>query len=150
LQDPDDARGQRWDAVAAAAIGGALPSGLVMGLSQPADLADIDLTPGSDVLVDGDAPELRMACQLWVVGLRLRLLLGKPTLPIPRTAWWTVDAGSGSLRGPGSMWAVIAGRAQTANRLTSQSVEPPSGHSSRLPTGDTGTRLFLQSAPPRR
>ncbi len=87
LHDPDDASRDRWDAVAEAAIGGALPPGLVVGLSLPSDVADIDLTPDCDVLVDARSTQLRMVCGLWVVGLRLLLLLDRPVPAVPRTAW---------------------------------------------------------------
>lgn len=145
LSDPADARSERWDALAAAAIGGPLPPALVMGLTLPTDVSDIDVTPGSDVLVDDEAPALRMVCQLWVVGLRLLLLIDSPVPPIPSTAWWTVDAETGSLRGPGSMWASFDCRAQAASRLTSESGgEPPPGRRSQLPTHDPSTRLYVQ------
>jgi len=149
LQDPDDARSERWDAVAEAAIGGPLPPGLVMGLSLPSDLADIDLTPDCDVLVDVRSTQLRMVCQLWVVGLRLLLLLDSTVPAVPRTAWWTVDPETGSLGGPGSMWASFDCRARTATRLTADVGEPPFARSTRLPTGDAATRMYLLSSPPK-
>lgn len=143
LDDPDDARCERWDLVAAAAIGGPLPPGLAMALRQPAEVADIDLTPGCDVLVDSYAAELRVACRLWVVGLELMLLIGSSPPPIPNTAWWTVDPETGRLHGPGSMWACFSGRAETALRIPSPGPEPPPGRSSRLPTDQTSTRLYV-------
>ena len=143
LDDPEDARSERWDPVAAAAIGGPLPSGLVMGLSVPTDCQDINLAPGSRVLVDRSARELRMVCQLWAVGLRLLLLINSSAPWIPKTAWWRVDAQTGSLQGPGSMWASFNCRAETARRLTAESAKPASRRSSRLPTHDATARLYL-------
>jgi hypothetical protein len=148
LQDPDDARSERWDAVAEAAIGGPLPPGIVMGLSLPSSFADIDLTPDCDVLVDARSTQLSMVCELWVVGLRLLLFLDSPVPAVPRTAWWTVDPETGSLCGPGSMWASFDCRARTATRLTDVG-EPRSACSTQLPTGDAATRMYLLSSPPK-
>jgi hypothetical protein len=144
LEDPLDARSNRWDEIAAAAIGGPLPSELAMGLTQPHDVADIDLTPSSDVLVDDDSGALRIGCVLYVVGLRLTLVVGHGPVALPETAWWRIDPSMHKLAGPGSMWADVSGVAASATRSRSlANPDPPRRHSSRLPTHHAGAKLFL-------
>lgn len=143
LKDPVDARSRRWDAVAAAAIGGPLPPDVAIGLSYPTDPADVDLTPKSSVLVNPDSLALQFCSQLWVVGLGLLMVIDTPPPPIPDTAWWTLDP-SGSLAGPDLLTAAFEGRADTAQHLGQGSDAPPSGHSSRLPTDDPHTSIYLQ------
>lgn len=143
LDDPVDARSGRWDPVAAAAIGGALPAGLAFGVTRPRDVADIDLRPESEVLVS-DHAELRVACRLEVVGLRLHLLLGSEPPLIPSTAWWTLDPLSSSLRGPNSMWGHFSGRATGVSRLRAGGTDPGSANQSELPTHHERIHLYLQ------
>jgi hypothetical protein len=144
LEDAVDARSSRWDAVAAAAIGDPLPPGLVMGLTQPATIADVDLRPDSEVVVFDDAEALRMECQVRVVGLRLFLMIGSTPPSVPNTAWWVLDPRTSSLDGPDSMWARFWGRAKTATPLTSPPADEPSGSSSRLPIDHEHVHLYLQ------
>ena len=124
LQDPTDARSAHWDPIANAAIGGALPSDLAMGLVQPASPFDIDFTPDADVLATPDEEPLRLACRVEVVGLALLLIVGTPPVPIPRTQWWTLNDETGTLEGPNLMWARFDGRADSAARLTAPSNTP--------------------------
>ena len=144
LEDPEDARSSRWDAVAAAAIGGPLPTGLAMGLTQPRGIHDIDLTPSVDVRAFGDAEELVVASQIWVVGLGLNLVIGAAPPPLENTAWWELDPRTGSLQGPNSMWARFSGGAGSATRLRAPGPEASSSRSSRLPTHDERVHLRLQ------
>jgi hypothetical protein len=148
LEDPVDARSERWNPIAAAAIGGPLPPGLTLGLRQPDSIASIDLTPGAEVLVDPQTARLRMVCQLWVVGLRLLLLLNTPAPPLPNTAWWEVDPETGALSGPESMWASFAGQAARATRVDLERDESQLREGLWLPTRDEGTHLSLHPAEP--
>lgn len=142
FEDAQDARSRRWDAIAAAALGGPLPETLAMGLTQPRDWSDIDPRPEAQVLVDDGSDQLRIVCQVWVVGLRLLLVIGSPPPTVPDTAWWTLSEGSNSLQGPGSMWADFRGRAQAATRLDSSEVDG-SGDGLQLPTGKDGVTVRL-------
>jgi hypothetical protein len=144
LEDPADARSARWDHVALAAIGGPLPEDMVMGLALPTDLDSIDLTPDSEVHVDGEPGPLRMLCSARVLGLRLFLLLGTPHPPIPEIMWWESDAATGSLVGPDEMWACFHAVADSATPLPGPPVDPPSRRSSRLPSAQKGMHLVLQ------
>lgn len=144
LEDSADARSSRWDPVAAAALGGPLPAGTVMGLTYRADIGDINFTPETELLVADEPGPLRMASQVWVAGLRLMLILGTGSAPLANTAWWTLDPETNSLRGPNSMWFKFRGGAKSATKLTSPPSPEPSGRSSRLPTHEEHVHLRLQ------
>jgi hypothetical protein len=146
LDDPADAGSSRWDALAAAAIGGPLPENLAMGLVQPTQPWDIDLRPEAGVGVLPDCPELRMVCRVSIVGVRMLLVIGGPVPVLPGTAWWIVDRESRELRGPDSMWMRFGGRAATATRQRSPEPVPgpAAGLASRLPSGSPGMRIYLQ------
>ena len=124
LQDPNDARSARWDAIANAAIGRELPNELAMGLVQPASPFDVDLTPDADVLATPNETPLRLGCRVEVVGLALLLVIGTPPARMPRTQWWTLNDEARTLEGPNLMWARFDGRAGSATRLTAPSDAP--------------------------
>jgi hypothetical protein len=143
LQNPADARSPRWDAVAAAAIGGPLPSTLAMGLKLPASNADLDLTIQSDVKVNPRSSSLQMALRLYALGLGFFLLLETPPPPPdPGTAWWVLGA-DGNLTGPPSMWGSFYGRADSVVR-NPRGEEPLAKHSSRLESADPKLTMILQ------
>lgn len=146
VDDRNDARTSRWDALAAAAIGGPLPAGLAMGLMQPTQPAEIDLRPDASVIVDPESSWLHMACRVWVAGVCLLLVLGEPVPAVPGTAWWVVDGDSGELRGPNSMWMQFGAQATTATRQQSPGPvrEPVAGRASRLPTARPDMRMYVQ------
>lgn len=120
-----------------------------MGVTYPADLAGIDLTPDSAVLVNGETPSLQFGCWVSIVGLQFVLLLDTPAPPIANTAWWTVDAQTGSLSGPGSMWVSFAGQADGFSRLKTSGDEPPPRDRSQVPTDTPNARLYLRPGTPR-
>jgi hypothetical protein len=144
LEDPADARSSRWDPLAAAALGGPLPAGTVMGLTYPADPGDVDFTPEAQLLVDDAPGPLRLACQVWVAGLRLLLILGTAPRRIPNTAWWTLDPSTNSLDGPNAMWFKFRGGARSATKQTSPPSAERLGRGSQLPTHDERVDLRLE------
>jgi hypothetical protein len=141
LHDAVDARSSRWDAIAAAAIGGPLPEGAALGLVHPESPSDIDLTPYSEVLVDDDPGPLRIACRLDVVGLRLLLIVGALPPALPNTGWWVVDPQSGTLIGPSSTHGRFRGTAESAQKLSGGLPPHRPGKSSRLPTHRLGAEI---------
>ena len=142
LEDPADARSSRWDAVAAAAIGGPIPPNLAMGLKLPSNYAALDLAIESDVEVNPRASSLQMVLRLYVVGLGFILLLDTPPPRVPDTGWWVPDA-NGNLTGPASVEASFYGRADSVKRGPGLE-QPSSKHSSRLASADPALTMFLQ------
>jgi hypothetical protein len=115
LAAPADARSPRWDAVAAAAIGGPLPPSVAMGLKLPASYAELDLGIDSEVIVNPRSSSLQMALRVSVLGLGFILLLETRPTPVPGTGWWVLDA-DGKLTGPPSMFGSFYGRAASVAR----------------------------------
>jgi hypothetical protein len=144
LEDPEDARSARWDAVSAAAIGGPLPATTLVGLMQPGQPGDIDITPRCAVRVDPDSASLRLCLRLEVVGLIMVLLIETPAMPIAGSGWWRLDPVSGSLVGPDSMWMGFRGTATDRVRIAPGEPDPPERDRSQLPSGDPAVRLFVQ------
>jgi hypothetical protein len=149
LADPEDARSARWDELAAAAIGGPLPAGLVLGLTQPAGMDDVDLRPAIEMGVGSDPGKLEMYCEARVVGLRLLLTLDCRPPRIPE-AWWDLDPASGQLRGPDSMWGHFRGTADRAVRLTAPAPPPNPRRSIQLPTTKAGHQIQITPGKPPR
>jgi hypothetical protein len=141
FEDPDDARSERWDGIAAAAIGGVPPPTTIVGLFQP---AEIDITPHCDLQVHPEGSPLRFCLILEVVGLALVLLIETAAMPIPGSGEWRIDPDSGSLTGPVSMCMRFRGRATSFERVESSASDPRAHHRSQLPSGDPGVRHFLQ------
>jgi hypothetical protein len=148
LDDPADARSSRWDLIAAAAIGGALPPDIALGLVQPASPSEIDFRPRTRVMVDPDSASLRFACRLEVVGLELLLFVGLRPFVLPSTTWWTLSEATGALEGPGLMYGTFRGMAERSQRIYEDAAEP-SRKSSRLPASRPGTEIrVLRSKDP--
>ncbi len=134
LQDPLDARSSRWDPISAAAIGGPLPVNLAMGLTRPAAPHEVDLSPDTDITVTRREEPLRLGALIWLAALRFSLLIDVQPIPLPRTAWWTLDRNSGKLVGPDQMWASFQGRADTATKLTEEPASTSPRHRVVLPS----------------
>lgn len=141
LEDPFDTRSQRWDHLAAAAIGGPLPKGLVMGLQIPASIEVLDLGIESGVIVNPRSPELTMCLRLDVIGLTFFLLLDTPPPLLPDTAWWDLGT-DGTLTGPSSMEGSFYGRAAAVRQVPAGEL-PAAKHSSKLGGSDPLLSMIL-------